>query len=61
MEQQGTSMTDTGPLVKLKNAMQRIQEEIGQFEVRLGVVEHALLESRAKAKKTGPMFGTLQI
>lgn len=51
MEEKGSSMTDTAPLVKLKNAMQKLQLEIGQFDVRVGVLEHTLLTARLRAKK----------
>jgi estrogen-related receptor beta like 1 len=51
MEHQGNSMTDTGPLIKLKHTMTKIKEEIAQFEIRIGVVENTLLQARIRAKK----------
>jgi estrogen-related receptor beta like 1 len=60
MEQQGTSMTDTGPLVKLKNSMTKIRDEIAQFDIRIGVIENILLQSKIRSKKHhGTSFGHL--
>lgn len=58
MEQQGTSMTDTGPLVKLKNSMAKVREEIAQFDIRIGVIENILLQSKIRSKKNST-FGHL--
>jgi estrogen-related receptor beta like 1 len=57
MDQQGSSMTDTGPLVKLKNTMSKIREEIAQFDIRIGVIENILLQSKIRSKKHGSVFG----
>ncbi len=46
-------MKDTGPLIKLKNTMGKIRDEIAQFEIRIGVVENTLLQAKIRAKKHG--------
>jgi estrogen-related receptor beta like 1 len=51
MEQHGNSMTDTAPLVRLKNALAKLKEEISQFDVRIGVVENTLLLVKVRSKQ----------
>ena len=36
-------MTDTGPLVRLKDAMKKIKKEIKEMDLRIGTVSHNLL------------------
>ncbi|XP_077985611.1 intraflagellar transport protein 57 homolog [Glandiceps talaboti] len=48
MEERGSSMTDGAPLVKIKQALQRLKTEILQMDVRVGTVEHSLLQARLK-------------
>uniref|UniRef100_A0A7S0W435 Intraflagellar transport protein 57 homolog n=1 Tax=Hemiselmis tepida TaxID=464990 RepID=A0A7S0W435_9CRYP len=43
MDSRGDSMTDTGPLVKLKDAMKKIKKDITGMDVRIGTVAHNLL------------------
>ena len=38
MDEKGTSMTDAGPLVKIKQSLTRLKSECTQMEVRIGVV-----------------------
>ena len=38
MDERGTSMTDAGPLVRIKQALTRLKGECTQMEVRIGVV-----------------------
>ncbi len=38
MDEKGTSMTDAGPLVKIKQSLTRLKVESTQMEVRMGVV-----------------------
>ncbi len=42
MDEKGTSMTDSGPLVKIKQSLTRLKAESTQMEVRLGVVSPTL-------------------
>lgn len=50
MDQRGTSMTDAAPLVKIKQSLTKLKAESTQMEIRLGVVEHTLLEANLKSK-----------
>eukprot|EP00731_Ephydatia_muelleri_P030340 Em0021g863a len=65
MDEKGTSMTDAGPLVKIKQALTRLKNECVEMQVRTGVVEHTLLEAKFKSKsamqqqmnaKTGDLY-----
>ena len=38
MDEKGTSMTDAGPLVRVKQALTRLKTECTQMDVRIGVV-----------------------
>ena len=40
MDEKGTSMTDAGPLVRVKQALTRIKGECTQMDIRIGVVGH---------------------
>jgi len=47
----GQSMTDTSPLVKIKAALQNVKAEIKTFDIRLGVVGHALLQAKLRMQQ----------
>lgn len=50
MEERGTSMTDGAPLVKIKQAIQKLKTEMNQMDIRTGVVQHILLQAKLKEK-----------
>ncbi|XP_006813858.1 intraflagellar transport protein 57 homolog [Saccoglossus kowalevskii] len=50
MEERGSSMTDGAPLVKIKQALQRLKNEVVQMDVRIGTLEHSLLQAKLKDK-----------
>lgn len=50
MDSRGDSMTDTGPLVKLKDAMKKIKKDITGMDVRIGTVAHNLLHVKLAAE-----------
>ncbi|KAL3884532.1 hypothetical protein ACJMK2_024666, partial [Sinanodonta woodiana] len=52
MEDRGSSMTDGAPLVKIKQANQQLKKETTQMDIRIGVVEHILLQAKLKDKAT---------
>ena len=43
-------MTDTSPLIDIKKALTRIKSEVKQMDLRIGAVEHTLLEIAKKAR-----------
>ncbi|EDK98110.1 intraflagellar transport 57 homolog (Chlamydomonas), isoform CRA_c, partial [Mus musculus] len=50
MEEKGSSMTDGTPLVKIKQSLTKLKQETVQMDIRIGVVEHTLLQSKLKEK-----------
>ena len=40
----GSSMTDGSPLVSIRRSLARVRSEITGMDVRIGVVEHSLLQ-----------------
>ncbi|KAH3699822.1 hypothetical protein DPMN_074784, partial [Dreissena polymorpha] len=50
MDDRGSSMTDGAPLVKIKQAITQLKKENTQMDIRMGVVEHILLQAKLKDK-----------
>ncbi|CAI5676771.1 unnamed protein product [Oreochromis niloticus] len=50
MEEKGSSMSDGAPVVKIKQSLTKLKQEIIQMDVRIGVVEHTLLQAKLKEK-----------
>ncbi|XP_068582316.1 intraflagellar transport protein 57 homolog isoform X2 [Cebidichthys violaceus] len=50
MEEKGSSMSDGAPVVKIKQSLNKLKQEILQMDVRIGVVEHTLLQAKLKEK-----------
>lgn len=51
----------TAPLVKIKQALTKLKQETVQMDIRIGVVEHTLLQSKLKEKSnmTRDMHATM--
>ena len=49
MDERGTSMTDTSPLIKIKSALARLKEERKAIDVRIGVATHTLVAKKLKS------------
>jgi estrogen-related receptor beta like 1 len=47
------SATDTSPLVNIKQALVAIRGEVQQFDLRIGVVSHTLMQAKLKSAKRG--------
>ncbi len=58
MDQRGTSMTDAGPLVKIKQALTRLKAESTQMEIRIGVVSESKARSGCNSSITPHAGGT---
>jgi estrogen-related receptor beta like 1 len=52
MEGRENSATDTSPLVNLKAALVSIRGDVQQFDLRIGVVGHTLMQAKLKVAKT---------
>lgn len=48
MDERGTSMTDTSPLIKIKSALSRLKDERKEMDVRIGIVTHTLVAKKIK-------------
>ncbi len=48
MDSRGSSMTDTSPLMKIKEALASLRTEVKSMELRIGVVGHTLMQSKLK-------------
>ena len=49
MDERGTSMTDTTPLIKIKSALTQLRSEAKQMEIRIGIVNHTLVAKKLKS------------
>lgn len=58
MDQRGSSMTDGSPVLRVKQAIQRLKAENVAMEIRTGVLEHTLLRMhlRAREESQRPLF-----
>mmetsp|Transcript_48935 Transcript_48935/g.95966 ORF Transcript_48935/g.95966 Transcript_48935/m.95966 type:complete len:323 (+) Transcript_48935:174-1142(+) len=52
MSERNNSMTDTSPLRKINNALTQLKQEVGEMELRIGVVGQTLLQSKLKHAHT---------
>ena len=44
------SLYIVAPLVKIKQAIQRLKQEVQQMDIRTGVVEHILIQAKLKER-----------
>ncbi|PAA52478.1 hypothetical protein BOX15_Mlig003518g4, partial [Macrostomum lignano] len=50
MEERGNSMTDGSPLMRIKKALQRLKNELKEMDIRAGVLQHILLQTKLREK-----------
>ncbi|KAI5607857.1 intraflagellar transport protein 57-like [Silurus asotus] len=50
MDEKGSSMSDGAPVVKIRQSLTKLKQEIQEMDVRMGVVEHTLLQAKLKEK-----------
>uniref|UniRef100_A0A8C1JVA1 Intraflagellar transport protein 57 homolog n=1 Tax=Cyprinus carpio TaxID=7962 RepID=A0A8C1JVA1_CYPCA len=50
MEEKGSSMSDGAPVVKIRQSLTKLKQELEQMDVRMGVVEHTLLQAKLREK-----------
>ena len=43
-------MTDSGPLVRIKQALSKLNQEMMEMDLQIGVHEHSLLQARLREK-----------
>ncbi|CAF0846864.1 unnamed protein product [Rotaria sordida] len=51
MEETGQNVTDGGPLVKIKKAIEELSRDIIRVDVRIAVLEHTLMQSKVREKE----------
>lgn len=50
MEEKSSTVTDTTPIVKMKDAFKRLRADTRQLEVRIGVVSHTLMQAKLRQR-----------
>merc|ERR1711920_1104118 len=50
MEERSSTVTDTAPVVKMKDAFKRLRADTRQLEVRIGVVSHTLMQAKLRQR-----------
>ena len=50
MEERGSAMTDGTPLVNVRRSLTRMKQEVTAMNVRIGVVEHTVLQAKLRDK-----------
>merc|ERR1719293_559709 len=50
MEERSTTVTDTAPIVKMKESFKRLRADTRQLEVRIGVVSHTLMQAKLRQR-----------
>merc|ERR1712224_497967 len=48
MEERSSTVTDTAPIVKMKDAFKKLRSDSRQLEVRIGVVTHTLMQAKLR-------------
>ena len=48
MADRGNSMTDTSPLVHIKQALKQIKQEVVTFDLQIGVVGNTLMQQKLR-------------
>ncbi|CAL8090010.1 unnamed protein product [Calicophoron daubneyi] len=58
MDERGSSMTDGSPVVRIKQAIQRLKSEMTAMDIRTGVLEHILLRTHLRLREDSqkPLF-----
>jgi estrogen-related receptor beta like 1 len=50
MEDRSSTVTDTAPIVKMKDAFKKLRADTRQLEVRIGVVSHTLMQAKLRQR-----------
>ena len=56
MEDRGSSMTDGSPLVNIRKNLARVKQELLGMDVRIGVLEHTVMQARLRDRWEGMMI-----
>lgn len=61
MDEKGSAMTDTSPIVKIKNALNKLKQDTRAMDVRVGIVSHSLQERAMRASSVGRDKGLVEV
>merc|ERR1740138_794416 len=50
MAERSQTVQDTAPLVKIKDALKRLKPDICQMDLRIGVVNHTLMQAKLRQR-----------
>merc|ERR1712203_158098 len=50
MDERSNTVTDTAPIMKMKDAFKRLRTDTRQLEVRIGVVSHTLMQAKQRQR-----------
>mmetsp|Transcript_104493 Transcript_104493/g.336987 ORF Transcript_104493/g.336987 Transcript_104493/m.336987 type:complete len:405 (+) Transcript_104493:82-1296(+) len=50
MEERSSTVTDTAPIIKMKDAFKKLRTDTRQLEVRIGVVSHTLMQAKLRQR-----------
>ncbi|EAR82129.3 intraflagellar transporter-like protein (macronuclear) [Tetrahymena thermophila SB210] len=53
VEAKGEEQTNSSPVIKIKDAIKKIREEIGQMDVRIGILSQTVLQHKLRQKQSG--------
>ena len=59
MDERGSSMTDGTPLVNIRKSLARMKQEVVTMDVRVGVVQHTLLQAKLYIPSTLNIYNLL--
>ena len=54
MADRSQTVQDTAPLVKIKDALKRLKSDICQMDLRIGVVNHTLMQAKLRQRPNEP-------
>ena len=54
-------MTDSSPVVKIKEALKNMQKEVKSMDVRLGVLNHTVLQYKSKERNQDKKFKAMDV
>jgi len=58
MSDRSQTVQDTQPLVKIKDALKKLKNDIRQMDLRIGVVNHTLMQAKLRQRPTGGKDGS---
>ncbi|EGR30951.1 intraflagellar transport protein, putative [Ichthyophthirius multifiliis] len=53
LESKGDEQTNSSPVIKIKEAIKKIRQEIGQMDVRIGIISQTVLQHKLRQKQSG--------